>query len=149
MRKCVFYTPMGSDSEQFTVPSSCDTGQGCKSAQVSSLCHSALSQGWRSNSSPWRLPWKNLVVWHKRINHRSNPWCPPLSYDQLEHYCPAAGLCWVSQLPSAENSSWHPSRHDSVALAAKVQLKGLWHVGLRVCALTKHRTYCLFFFQES
>lgn len=136
---------MGSDFQQFSVSAVPVTQQGCKSAQVSSLHHSALSRGWRSNPSPWRLPWKNLVVWHERINQWSNLWCPPLSYDLLEHYCQAAGPCWVSQLPSAENSSWHPSKHDSVALVTKVQLTGLWHIGLRVCALTKHKTHCFVF----
>lgn len=83
----------------------------------------------------------NLGVWHQRINQWSNLRCPPLSYDVLEHYRQVAGLCWVSQLPPAESSSCHPSRHDSVSPAAKGQLTGLWHRDLGVCTLTKHRAH--------
>lgn len=82
------------------------------------------------------------IVWHNRINQWSNLRCPPLSYDLLEHYRQVAGLCWVSQLPSAENSSWNASRDDSVAPAAKAQPTGLLCIDWRVCTLTEHWARC-------
>lgn len=152
MKKCILYTSNGKRLSAVQCWRFPWNTQRCKSAKVSFLNHSALSRGWRSNSSPWRLTRRKPCCMTQKNKSAIKPMVPSLelrSPEALLSGCWAAVLCWVNQPPSAENSSWHPSTHDSVAPAVKVQLTGLLCVDLRVCTLTKHRAHALFFFQES